>query len=65
MANDTDSQNEEQIIENTETQKDDLGKELMQAIAFAHFAVEPYKSNDSDEHENLFYQLFHPEKKAK
>lgn len=43
--------------------KDDLGKELIQCLAFAHFAVEPYKSSNEDEHMQSFYDLFDPENK--
>jgi hypothetical protein len=38
--------------------KDDLGKELMQCLAFAHFAVHKYSQQNADEHEQLFYDLF-------
>lgn len=40
--------------------KDDLGKELIQCLAFAHFAVEQYKSSDSEQHMQSFYDLFDP-----
>jgi hypothetical protein len=38
--------------------KDDLGKELMQCIAFAHFAVKKYSGSTSNDHEQSFYELF-------
>lgn len=38
--------------------KDDLGKELMQCLAFAHFAVHKYSNQNANEHEQLFYDLF-------
>lgn len=44
--------------------KDDLGKELMQCIAFAHFAVKKYSNSSKDDHEEAFYDLFHPDIKV-
>ena len=41
--------------------KDDLGKELMQCIAFAHFAVYKYSEQNSENHEQMFYDLFDPD----
>jgi len=43
--------------------KDDLGKELIQCLAFAHFAVEKYSSSTKEEHMQSFYDLFNPESK--
>lgn len=43
--------------------KDDLGKELIQCMAFAHFAVQKYRSSDSDAHMESFYKLFDPNEK--
>ena len=43
--------------------KDDLGKELIQCLAFAHFAVEKYNSGNQKEHEQSFYDLFDPDDK--
>jgi len=42
-------------------EKWDLGKELMQCLAFAHFAVYKYSKRTEDEHEQLFYDLFDPD----
>lgn len=39
-------------------EKWDLGKELMQCLAFAHFAVYKYSKQTEDEHEQMFYDLF-------
>ena len=39
----------------------DLGKELMQCIAFAHFAVNEYNKQEEDAHAQSFYDLFDPE----
>jgi hypothetical protein len=41
-----------------ETTKDDLGKELMQCMAFAHFAVMKYNTPKKDAHKQAFYDLF-------
>ena len=41
--------------------KDDLGKELMQCIAFADFAVYKYSEQNSENHEQMFYDLFDPD----
>ena len=43
--------------------KDDLGKELIQCLAFAHFAVEQYSSSNEEEHMQSFYDLFDADKK--
>lgn len=43
--------------------KDDLGKELIQCLAFAHFAVHKYTSSNKEEHMQSFYDLFNSEKK--
>ena len=43
--------------------KDDLGKELIQCLAFAHFAVEKYSSSNEEEHMQSFYDLFDPQNK--
>lgn len=45
----------------TEKTKDDLGKELMQCIAFAHFAVHKYSDQNSKYHAQMFYDLFDPD----
>ena len=42
-------------------EKWDLGKELMQCIALAHFAVYKYSVRESAKHEKLFYDLFDPD----
>lgn len=38
--------------------KDDLGKEQLQCLAFAHFAVQKYRSSEEDQHMQSFYDLF-------
>ena len=43
--------------------KDDLGKELIQCLAFAHFAVEKYKTSEEQKHMQCFYDLFDPHNK--
>lgn len=43
--------------------KDDLGKELIQCMAFAHFAVQKYRASNSDAHMESFYKLFDPNEK--
>jgi len=42
-------------------EKWDLGKELMQCIALAHFAVYKYSVRESAKHEQSFYDLFDPD----
>jgi hypothetical protein len=42
-------------------EKWDLGKELMQCLAFAHFAVYKYSLRESAQHEQSFYDLFDPD----
>lgn len=44
-----------------QTTKDDLGKELMQCMAFAHFAVVTYSMSKKDAHKQAFYDLFDSE----
>jgi hypothetical protein len=39
-------------------EKWDLGKELMQCLALAHFAVYKYSQQNQLEHEQMFYDLF-------
>lgn len=42
-------------------EKWDLGKELMQCLALAHFAVYKYSQKNQLEHEQMFYDLFDPD----
>lgn len=43
--------------------KDDLGKERLQCLAFAHFAVIKYRASTAKQHEESFYSLFNSESK--
>lgn len=38
----------------------DLGKEMLQCLALAHFAVHTYKSSNASDHSQKFYDLFDP-----